>query len=231
MDNRWSNLYKNKEVERFGSLEGYLNQDWQKHFDKKLKLQSKYFDLIHKNAKDGKPIIECGTGTGRYASFLASFGYDSYGVDIDIGMVELAKLVSNRISPNNPVKIQQADINDLPFEDKSFSVSHSHGVLEHFEDDQIISMINEQIRIADSVVFCVPSTYFDNTMTFGHVIGDERYLPNKKWREIIGQSNGKLITETGCHQRRLKHRIKQIMQNPSKILKPKAFSVFELEQK
>jgi len=231
MDKKWSDLYKNREIERFGSLEAYLNQDWNQHFNKKVKLQGNYFSLIKKNAGNVKPIIEFGTGSGRYAAFFASLGYDSYGVDIDEGMVELARMVSNAISPDNPVKIQKTDIRQMPFDDNFFSVGYSHGVLEHFQDNQIVRMLNEQIRVADSIVFCVPSTYFDNTMVEGHVIGNERYLTNKKWREIINYSNAKLVTEAGCNQRRLKYRISQIMRDPKKIFKPKAFSIFELAKR
>jgi hypothetical protein len=103
--------------------------------------------------------------------------------------------------------------------------------MEHFTDEQIIQMLNEQMRVADSIVFSVPSIYFDENMKDGHPFGDERYMPNKKWREIISYTNGELITQAGDNQRSLKHRIGHIIKDPRKLLKPKAFSVFEIKER
>ena len=228
MTKTWSEVYINKEIEKFGNIEAFLNRDWQSIMKKKTRLRQNFFNLILKNANNGKPIIECGSGTGITTSYLSSLGYECYGIDLDQNLVYLSQQLSSIISPQNKPHFFIGDINKIPFDDKFFSVSHSHGVLEHFNDDQIITILNEQLRVADKVIFSVPSTYFNANMTDGHVFGDERYLTNKEWVEIIKQSNGTLVSISGDHQRSLKKRMLKLINNPLRILKPKAFSVFEI---
>ena len=69
----------------------------------------------------------------------------------------LSKELSKKISPNNMVKVIQGNIKEIPFENKFFSVTHSSGVLEHYSDEEIINLINEQIRVSDVCVFSVLS--------------------------------------------------------------------------
>ncbi len=229
MTKTWSEIYINREVEKFGSIEAFLNRDWQSIMRKKTKLRHNFFNMILKNANNGKPIIECGSGTGITTSYLSSLGYECYGIDLDQDLVCLSQQLGSVISPQNKPRFYAGDINKLPFDDRFFAVSHSHGVLEHFNDDQIVNMLNEQLRVADKVVFSVPSTYFDANMTDGHVFGDERYLSNKEWSKIIKRCNGTLVSISGDHQRSLKKRILKIIDNPTRLLKPKAFSVFEIQ--
>jgi len=87
-------------------------------------------------------------------------------------------------------------------------------------------MENEQIRVADTVIFSVPSQYFEKKM-----LGDERFLSRNKWRKIISKSNAKIIKETGYHYKPLIKRIIDIFQKPSGILKPIALYVFVLQKK
>ncbi len=217
-DNKWNTLYKE-----------YINagySSWEEYFAEKMKLKKRFFNLVVKYSANGKPILECGAGTGKFSAYLASLGFDAYAIDLEPAMVEQAKQLSNNISPSNPVKAIQGDILHIPYENKKFSVTHSSGVLEHFSDEQIVEVINEQLRVADNMVFSVPSQYFEKKM-----LGNERFLTREQWRKIISYSNAKIVEESGYHYKPLKKRLIDNIKNPHRILKPIALMTFVLQEK
>ena len=217
-DKKWNKLYSQ-----------YIQSDynnWQEYFYEKMKLKRNFFNLVIKYSSNNKPIIECGSGTGKFSVYLASFGLNIYAMDLESEMVKQTKQLAKAISTANPVKVFKGDISSIPFKDKFFSVSHSSGVLEHFSDRKIVQLINEQIRVADTIIFSVPSQYFEKKM-----LGDERFLSRKKWRKIISKSKDKIIKETGYHYKPLIKRIIDIFQKPSRIFKPIALYVFVLQKK
>jgi len=207
----------------------YIKADyktWDEYFLSKMKLKKRFLDLVIKYSVTGKPILECGAGTGKSSAFLASLGFDVYAIDLEPAMVEQAKELSDSISPHNPVKVSQGNIMNIPFNNKYFSVAHSSGVLEHFKDSKIVEIINEQIRVADTIVFSVPSPYFEKKM-----MGDERFMLRNKWRKIISQSKTKIIKETGYHYKPFKKRFGASLKNPRILFKPIALYVFVLRER
>lgn len=107
-----------------------------------------------------------------------------------------------------------------------FSVTHSSGVMEHYSDDEIISIINEQLRVSDVCVFSVPTPYFEKKM-----LGNERFMKRNKWRKIINKSNAEIIKETGYHYKTFFKRFIDICKKPKRIFKPIALYVFVLKEK
>ena len=217
-NNKWNELY-NRYIQS-----GY--NSWQEYFFEKMRLKRKFLDLVIKYSANHKPVIECGSGTGKSSAYLALLGLDVYAIDLESAMVEQTKQLSQAISPTNAVKVFEGDISHIPFEDKFFSVAHSSGVLEHFDDDKIVQLINEQIRVADNIVFSVPSQYFEKKM-----LGDERFMSRHKWREIISQTNAEIKEETGYHYKPLKKRIVDIFRKPVSLFKPIALYTFVLQER
>jgi len=112
------------------------------------------------------------------------------------------------------------------FEDNTFSVTHSSGVLEHYSDDDIVKLINEQLRVSNVCIFSVPTAYFEKKM-----LGNERFMSRKEWREILAKSNGFIVEESGYHYKTLKNRIIDVLKKPSRIFKPIALFTFVLKRK
>jgi ubiquinone/menaquinone biosynthesis C-methylase UbiE len=218
VDNKWNKLYDNYIKEDF--------KDWNQYFRIKMKLKKRFLNLVIKYSKSGKPVLECGAGTGKFSAYLASLGINSYAMDIETAMIEQAKELSDKVSPNNPVKVLQGDIRNIPFDNKFFSVTHSSGVLEHYNDSEIVAIINEQLRVSDVCVFSVPTSYFEKKM-----LGNERFMLRKEWRKIISQSNAKIIKETGYHYKTLDKRVIDIIKKPKRIFKPIALYTFVLTEK
>lgn len=216
--NTWNTLYSD-----------YINNDfknWDEYFRTKMKLKKPFFNLIVKYSIDGKPVLECGSGTGKFSVYLASLGYTAYAIDLEPAMVEQTKVLSQNICPKNPVHVLHGDISQIPFPDKYFSLTHSSGVLEHFPDEKIVALINEQLRVANTVIFSVPSPYFEQKM-----LGDERFMSRKEWREIISNSNAEIKEESGYHYKPIGKRIVDIIEKPKRILKPIALFTFVLKER
>ena len=201
-------------------------KNWDEYFNTKMKLKYNFLKLIKKYHKDNRPIIECGCGTGKFSAYLAKLGFTSYAMDIEPEMVENAKKISNSISPFNQVNVIKGDIFKIPFNNNYFSIAHSSGVFEHFSDLEIEKLINEQLRVADTIIFSVPTKYFDKKM-----LGNERFLSKDEWRKIILKSNAKIVEESGYHYKKLRNRIFDIIKNPLNIFKPIALFVFVLQKK
>jgi len=216
--NTWNKLYAKYINEEFKNFEQY--------FSIKMKLKKKFLNLVLKYSKSGKPILECGCGTGKFAAYVASLGVKSYAMDIEEEMVKQSKELSKKISPNNKVKVIKGDIRSIPYKDNFFSVTHSSGVLEHYSNEEIIKIINEQLRVSNVCIFSVPSPYFEKKM-----LGNERFMKRKEWRKIIDQSNAKIIQESGYHYKTFRKRFIDILKKPKRIFKPIALYVFVLKEK
>ena len=217
-DNKWNKLYEN-----------YINNEykgWDYYFKEKIKLKKKFINFIKKYSITNKPVLECGCGTGKTSVYLASIGLKAYAMDLEDAMVKQTRLLSEKVVPNNVVKTFKGNILKIPFKDKYFSVTHSSGVLEHYEDEKIVKFINEQIRVSDYCIFSVPSKYFDKKM-----LGNERFLTRRNWRKIIKKSNAKIVRESGYHYKNFKRRVLDIIKKPSKLFKPIALYTFVLKEK
>lgn len=218
LNGKWNTLYRN-----------YINKnfsDWDEYFNIKMKLKRKFIKQVLKYSVSGKPVLECGCGTGKTSILLSSYGITTYAMDIEKEMVKETKKKSKEMYPENLVNVFEGDIRTIPYENKFFSVSHSSGVLEHYSDEEIVNLINEQLRVSDYCVFSVPTKYFEEKM-----LGNERFLSRKEWKNIISKSNAKIIKESGYHYKTLKYRLLDIIKKTNRIFKPVALYLFVLKER
>ena len=80
----------------------------------------------------GLKVLEIGCGLGTDGAQFAEAGADYTGVDLTEAAVELARKRFETFGI--PGKFQTADAEQLQFEDNSFEVVYSHGVLHHTPD-------------------------------------------------------------------------------------------------
>lgn len=208
----WRTLYE-RQISKFDNIDKYIL--------KNLKKKKVYLNAIEKYSKN-KKIIECGCGTGKISTYFQNKGYSVTAVDIDENILKLAENIVERSSFKETPKFEVMSIMNLKYKNKTFDVAFSNGVLEHFTDNEIIKILKEEIRIADVVVFGVPSKYF-NDNEFMH--GDERYLTKEEWRTLIKKANGKILEEDAFHSQSLKKRIKN-----KKIFRQKEFNLFIIKE-
>ena len=147
-------------------------------------------------------------------------------MDIEKEMVNQTKKNYNEMGKKGFLKTINGDIRKIPFENKFFSVTHSSGVMEHFSDEDIVKIINEQLRVSDFCIFSVPTSYFEKKM-----LGNERFMNRKEWRAIIENSNGVIIKESGYHYKKFKNRLIDVIKKPKILLKPIALYTFIIKEK
>lgn len=149
-----------------------------------------FIDAIMKVAPRNKPILEVGSGSGATARILADIGYSVYATDYDEKVVQRLRKESN--FPEERMTVQQMDMLDIKYEKKKFGAVFHQGLLEHFEDENIVRTLTEQARVADWVVFDVP-----NNRDSEQHYGDERFLPLSHWKRLIEKAGLELVEYQG----------------------------------
>ena len=135
---------------------------------------------ITSSAKKNKEILEVGSGSGALSIFLSHLGYKIISIDKDEGVLNIAR--RNNAYLNGKVTFKKADAYRLPFKDNSFDLCFSQGFLEHFDDEDIRELLQEQLRVAKAIIFSVPAFWYPK-----QDFGDERLMKKEDWLEILGQ--------------------------------------------
>lgn len=179
----------------------FNNKDVAQRYDDYYKTPTgKQIDIIEKKAIlsyleniPSNEILELGCGTGHWTSFFSEKGYVITAIDIADTMLEIAK--SKKI-PN--CKILKANVNDLPFENESFSLVVSITMLEFVDDIDIA--LKEIFRVIKSngylVLGClnmdsVLGKAKNNDHTFKHA----HFLTKEEWNHKLSFYGKTEITE------------------------------------
>lgn len=214
MKRTWYELYM-EEINEKGTYTNYVTE--------KIKTKKELISLIEKYSPN-KRIIETGSGTGVLSTYMASLGYDSMGIDINEEILNLSKIIAKEYGKINKPKFKIDSIFELNYEPNSFDVAFSNGVLEHFSDNEIISTIKKQMKIANIVIIGIPTKYFSKNEA---MYGDERFLSLSYWRKLIRKSGGVIIEEKSNHFLTKK----EILLNFKKYFRPFPFRIFVVKKK
>jgi hypothetical protein len=125
-----------------------------------------------------KSIIEIGIGTASHCLSISHFCQLTVGIDDDLQIVKSAVASGKRFGKG--VKFIVADAFHLPFKEDSFDLCLSQGFFEHFDDDQVNKLVDEQLRIAPSILLSVPSHNYGRKD-----YGNERLLTAQQWSRIV----------------------------------------------
>lgn len=108
-------------------------------------------------------ILEAGCGFGQWVWALSQAGYKITGVDIAANTVKQLK----KTLPDVDVRI--ADVENLPFKNKSFDVYLSFGVIEHFQDgpEKVLAEANRVLRNRGLLFLTVPYLNLLRLLRFG----------------------------------------------------------------
>lgn len=118
-----------------------------------------YYDDLYKKTIYGylentETVLDAGTGTGRFAIFLAKMGKRVVAFDQSAEMLEVGRKKSEEQGVSDMIEFVQGDIESLPFGDKRFDAIVSIHVLVHFEsDEKIISEFGRVIKPGGTIVF------------------------------------------------------------------------------
>lgn len=129
--------------------------------------------------KGGK-ILEAGCGLAFLSKLLSDAGYNVTAGDIDEEVLAAAERLGLHAPKLSYVKADLFNLADGHAGCDYDAIIHS-GVLEHFEDDQIVLAFEQQRAITRKVVFKIPN--IRTTMTPEH-FGNERFMSNQKWVDL-----------------------------------------------
>ncbi len=176
---KWSEIYR-KQLSKVDSLDIFIAD--------KLAYKKTLIDTIKKYSLINGKILEVGCGSGITSMFLGQSGYQVIGVDSDPDMVELATSIATQKKSGASFKID--DIRTLGTINGHFNVIFSNGVMEHFSDNEIVSVVNHHLSISNYVIVCVPSDYFSDDQK---IYGDERFMSAKQWHALLSKTTGLIV--------------------------------------
>jgi len=125
-------------------------------------------------------ILEVGTGSGTFSILLSWLGFSITSIDLDPKVIEQAEANAEKF--NAKITFQIADTFKLPFPNDSFDVIFHQGLLEHFNNEDIRRILNEQLRVAKRVIFSVPNNLYPR-----RDFGNERLMDKSTWENILSQ--------------------------------------------
>lgn len=178
---KWSDIYQ-KQMSKFDSLDAFI--------DNKISYKKVLIDIIKKYGNNTKKILEAGCGSGITSIYIQKAGYTVTGIDSDPDMVKLATSIADK--QNSLAMFYVDDIKTLSTIKTHHDVIFSNGVMEHFSDSDIVSIVNCHLQSSSYVVISVPSDYFSDEQ---RMFGDERFMNTEKWHSILSKTQGKIIEE------------------------------------
>lgn len=164
MSRQWAEFYLNR-----------VNSTYQEYFESRYRpLLGMIIDLVGRGT-----VREEGIGIGSISKALGRRGITCYGFDICPKMVELAKH-NNRLNSHLYDVYQDDILNPSRPESVCFAdVIVTHGVLEHFNDFEIRSLMDRYRETSVSVHY-VPLIGYEKPS-----FGDERLLSYEYWMDLV----------------------------------------------
>ena len=140
-----------------------------------------------------KKVLEVGCGTASHSIFLSFFlpKTEFYCLDNNKKVLEIARKNAQKYRRKN-IKFILGDAFKLSsiFQKKEFKVAISQGLLEHFSNEEIQKLIDEQLQVAHVVIINVPSEYYPHEGILG-----ERRISKEEWRDILKKYSKKYKIE------------------------------------
>ena len=105
---------------------------------------------ILKNLKPSK-VLELGTGTGRYAVFLARHGFDYTGIDITPPMMGIARRKAKKAGVVLDLRVM--DAHELDFEDATFDSVFCDRTFKFFHDPiKVLKEVHRVLKLGGRIV-------------------------------------------------------------------------------
>ncbi len=164
---------------------GQAAHSWEAYYAPELTWYLHFRNVLHhlpmfqaiRRLRPGR-VLEVGAGSGSHGIFLSYFCPRVVSVDLSSSLVRQARRHNRRL--RGRADFLAMDAFDLAYPADSFDVAFSQGFLEHFGEDEIRDLLNEQARVARFVVFSVPN------ISYGvQDFGDERLLSREQWEALL----------------------------------------------
>jgi ubiquinone/menaquinone biosynthesis C-methylase UbiE len=125
-------------------------------------------------------ILEVGTARGLHAITLSYIVPKVVGIDANKNLIKIANFLNAKFK--GKAQFSRMNAFNTCFTENSFDLCCSQGFFEHFSDTDILSLLEEQLRVARMVVFSVPSYYYPKRN-----VGNERLMKLQKWKKLMNR--------------------------------------------
>lgn len=139
----------------------------------------------------GKNVLDLGTQVGTYALYSSKESKLSAGVDFSYAALKKAVELREQLYSSN-IYFVQANVNSLPFADKTFDVVIGCDIVEHLVDADLEYMLKESYRVMKNEGILVLQTYpnryfycFGNFNKFSVIPIVLFWLPKKLYAKTI----------------------------------------------
>lgn len=162
-------------------------------FQKKVYARMHNYFLSMLDDVKGKKILEAGCGSGYASILLAQEGAEITLSDNSKLALEYSKNLGKRVELNQKVKYVLADVKKLPFNKNTFDIVHNCGVIEHYEDQTILVILREMVRVVGKngqVIVVVPNLLSPEIVyrMIKYGKGSERYLSKRKLKKLMREA-------------------------------------------
>lgn len=141
------------------------------------------------HALSGEKILEIGSGAGVHSVYFSSKGAHVVSMDITLERVEATAAKLDCVGKNGANLAVQGDAERLPFEDGTFDIVYSNGVLHHTpKTDQAVREVFRVLKPGGKAVimlYAKHSFYYWFTIFFlkGLVMGN--YFRSRNWLGLV----------------------------------------------
>ncbi len=149
------------------------------------------YGTIQRHCPPPARVLDVGCGPGWSDCYLAAAGYTVSGIDNEPRLVANAKELAQRLRVN--VEFAVGDAFDLSAYHNRFDLAYSCGVLEHFDRNVTIQLLQEQAKCAPLVLIQVPTRYTSYTGP----VTDERIYTMRELKEIVKAAGLSVVTAVG----------------------------------
>jgi ubiquinone/menaquinone biosynthesis C-methylase UbiE len=145
----------------------------------------------------GKAVLEIGCGNGHYTKQLARVAGSVTAIDPDVESIGI--VIRQNVEDSVYYKLGSAVV--LDFQDESFDIVVFTLSLHHVPDLEMITAINEAIRVVKEngyIIFLEPATdgtFFEAELIFDACDGDERKEKELAYKAIISHPHLEHIRE------------------------------------
>jgi len=149
------------------------------------------YGIIKRHCPVPARIIDVGCGPGWSDLYLSAMGYEVLGVDNEPRLVDVAIDLKTRLGA--AAQFEVGDAFNLSTQYGQFDLAYSCGVLEHFDRDVTVNLIQEQARCARYVLIQIPTKY---TALTGEIT-DERIYTISELKRIVQDAGLRVVTAFG----------------------------------
>lgn len=145
------------------------------------------FSAIRRALPSGGKVLDVGCGAGIFTALLAHHGFQVVGVDEDPGIVAYASEMVKYFRSN--ARVEQASAFDLSRYYGQFDLVYSLGVIEHFDRQTSICLLQEQAKCSLLVLAVIPTKY----TTYVARVTDERFYTFREFKKLFREAGFEIL--------------------------------------